>query len=254
MKELAYRVYPSNRESVESIKDVEGMKEVQIVLAFARDYDATGSTNGKFVPYFNPNFTPEWIREIKKISKSTVKFFLSIGGRNKKYPFYIPSDRDSWVKNAIDSLKDIVNNYGFDGIDVYYEHVTPGNETDFVKAIGEVISVLKLSNENVIARASLAISFPLMSLYEALYEENPALFHDRVFQIYTCTASPTVDELVRVSDRLRPTDPNSKIFLGYSVLPSDWKNVPRPIFFDWLLEMGIHSISEWTVTDHDPEN
>ncbi|KAI9102980.1 hypothetical protein K1719_023419 [Acacia pycnantha] len=201
MKELAYRVYPSTPESVESLKHVVLKNEVHIVLAFARDYDAPGSQNGIFVPYFNPNFTPKWIREFKNNSKSTVKFFLSIGGRDKKYPFYIPpNSRDAWVKNAIDSLKHIVNNYGFDGIDVYYEHVTSGNENDFVKAIGEVISELKLSNENVITRASLAISYPHKSLYEALYKENPALYDHVVYQIHTWPPIYTVDELVQVFD------------------------------------------------------
>lgn len=261
MTELAaFRVYASTAKSVEYLPNATLMNEAHIVLAFARDYDAAGKHQmGKFVPYFDSSFDAEKIQAIRDSAKgTTVKFFVSIGGRNKKYPFQIPSGRRAeWVRNAVESLKDIVNNYGFDGIDVYYEHVETRNE--FAKVIREVIWKLKTGNEKVISSASLTVSAPLNSLYNDLYKAGSADFDHVVYQSHSVTSPiSTFDELVKVFDRLT-NYPKTKIFAGHSdVLPSDWEKVPLPIFLGAapkLLEKEIDSISKWIVTtnDHDPE-
>ncbi|KAI9102913.1 hypothetical protein K1719_023352 [Acacia pycnantha] len=253
-----FRVHPSTAESVESLKYVELTKEVQIVLAFARDYNAGDKNKGNFVSYVDSSFTPEWIQEFKNKSRSTVKFFLSIGGRNAKYPFQIPSDRQAeWVGNAINSLTDIVNHYKFDGIDVYYEHVKSGDD-EFVNAIWKVISALKRDDKNTIARVSLAVPIPLKGLYEKLYVKCHAYFDHVVLQTHTVTTPIyTVDQYVHeFGGQNTPYVEKSKIVVGHSILPSDWKNVRLPIFLGAipkLHDIGIDSISEWAVTDHDTE-
>lgn len=252
----AFRIYPSTPDSVESLEHAILTKEVHIVLPFARDYDPAGeNTTGNFISYFNSTFTPDKIREIKNKSKSNVKFFLSIGGRNAKYPFQIPSDnQEKWVGNAISSLTAIVNRYKFDGIDVYYEHVNSCDE--FPKNMGQVLKNLKSGRDPVIKKASLTVSAPLNSLYVNLYKAASAHIDHVVYQSHS-EISPvsTVDKLVEVFDGLT-NYPNTKIFAGHSILRSDWKKVPLPIFLGALpklFEKEIVSISNWIVTDHDPE-
>ncbi|KAK4267319.1 hypothetical protein QN277_024115 [Acacia crassicarpa] len=261
MTELAaFRVYASTPKSVEYLPNAMLKTEVHIVLAFARDYDAEGNNQtGKFVPYFDSSFDAEKIQAIRNSARgTTVKFFLSIGGRNPKYPFRISSGhREEWVRNATESLKDIVKNYRFDGIDIYYEHVTSNN--DFAQAMRDVIWRLKRT-ENVITSASLTVSAPLNGLYNDLYKKGAADFDHVVYQSHSETSPiSTFDGLVNVFFDKTINYPKTKIFAGHSdVLPSDWEKVPLPIFLGAvpkLIEKKIDSISKWivTVADHDPE-
>ncbi|KAI9102941.1 hypothetical protein K1719_023380 [Acacia pycnantha] len=236
MTELAaFRVYASTAKPVEYLPHATLMNEVHIVLPFARDYDAAGKHQiGKFVPYFDSSFDAEKIQAIRNSARgTTVKFFVSIGGCNAHFPFQIPSGkRAEWVRNAIESLKDIVNNYGFDGIDVYYEHVTSRNE--FATAMREVIWKLKSDNEKVITSASLTVSAPLNSLYNDIFKAGSVDFDHVVYHNQShnvTTPITTFDELVKVFDRLT-NPPETKIVAGHSdVFPPTGKKSHSPSFF-----------------------
>ncbi|XP_054790118.1 ruBisCO-associated protein-like [Prosopis cineraria] len=222
----AYRVYASTVSSVENLPYASLDKEMHIVLAFARDYDMYRRyTTGKFEAYFDKSkFDAQTIRAIKRKATSTsIKFFLSIGGRDPEFPFAVTSsDESMWIKNATDTLKNIVQTFGFDGIDVYYEHIKPDAANQFPK-------------------------------------ENEALFDFVVYQNHSQPGRVSnFKELEPIFDRL--AYPKEKIFAGHSdVLPSDWANVPQPIFLGavpQLLNKGIFGISKWIVTpnDHNPES
>ncbi|XP_054813421.1 ruBisCO-associated protein-like [Prosopis cineraria] len=258
----AYRVYASTVSSVENLPYASLDKEMHIVLAFARDYDIYRRyATGKFEAYFDKSkFDAQTIKAIKRKSTSTsIKFFLSIGGRDPEFPFAVTSsDESTWIKNATDTLKNIVQTFGFDGIDVYYEHIKPDAANQFPKAIKKVIWDLK-NVEKVITKASITVSAPLTNNYDDLYKENEAVFD---FVVYQTHSEPSrfsnFKELEPIFDRL--TYPKEKIFAGHSdVLPSDWANVPLPIFLGavpQLLNKGIFGISKWIVTpnDHNPES
>ncbi|XP_028792038.1 ruBisCO-associated protein-like [Neltuma alba] len=214
-----------------------------------------------FFPYFDTSsLNAEAIQNIKGRAESTpVKFFLSIGGRNPKFPFAVTSAQQSdWIKNATETLKQIVQNYSIDGIDVYYEHINFDARDQFGRAIATVIRNLK--KDESITDASITVSSPFKNDYQNLYKANSAIFNYVVYQTHTEPARIcTFEQLVDVYGKLHYY-PKEKILAGYSdVRPGDWTNVPPPIFLGsvpQLLDMGLFGISKWVVTtaDHNPEN
>lgn len=258
----AYRVYASTLSSIEHLPIASLQNELHIVLAFARDYDNTGKyQTGKFFPYFDTStLNAEAIRNVKESATTTsVKFFLSIGGRDPRFPFAVTSAEESaWIKNATATLKQIVTEYGIDGIDVYYEHINPNAVHQFGKSIQQVVWNLK--SDKTITQASVTVSAPLINNYLELYKANERLFDYVVYQSHTETYPiSTFQDLQLAFDKLYPNYPLNKIFAGHSdVLPADWTTVPPPIFLGavpQLLNKGIFGISKWIVTpnDYNPE-
>ncbi|XP_028792036.1 ruBisCO-associated protein-like [Neltuma alba] len=260
----AYRVYASTLSSIEKLPFAVLEKEIHIVLAFARDYDGGGKyQTGTFYPYFDTSkLTPQAIQNIRdKATSTSVKFFLSIGGRNPKFPFAVTSAAETaWIQAATKSLREIIQNYQIDGIDVYYEHINPDAEHQFASSIQKVIGSLKRGHT--ITTASITVPAPLSQNYHDLYKINNAVFDYVVYQSHTET-SPicTFEALGGVFDRLVSTYgyPKNKILAGHSdVLPGDWTTVPLPIFLGavpQLLGKGLFGISKWIVTpeDYKPE-
>ena len=156
-----YRVYANSMSSLEYLPNANLDKELHIVVPFARDYDSGNAyMMGKFLPYFDTTgFSAQAIKDFRKKSQYTdIKFFLSIEGRDPRFPFSLTStDESTWIQNAIDSLKKIVEDYGFDGIDVYYEHIESIAENQFASSFFEVITRLKL-RDKVISMASMTVS------------------------------------------------------------------------------------------------
>ncbi|XP_028792035.1 chitinase 2-like [Neltuma alba] len=140
---LPFRLYASTYSEFESLVGVYKSVPCHIALAFARDYDSRGNpTPGEFHPYFNiTDITPDDILKFKQ-TKEHAKFFLSIGGRSEKYPFNLPTGE--WVPRAVDSLKEIIRSYHFDGVDVYYQHIDASlDPNQFVEAWQKTIKRLQ---------------------------------------------------------------------------------------------------------------
>ncbi|XP_028792037.1 ruBisCO-associated protein-like [Neltuma alba] len=227
------RVYASTRGSIDNLPCAGLEKEIHI----AGDYDSEKKyQTGKFFPYFDTSkLNAEAIQNIKDRAMSTsVKFFLSIGGRDSKFPFAVTSAQQSaWIQNATESLKEI-----------------------FADSIQKVI--WRLKNDKTISSASVTVSAPLSKNYHDLYKKNDKNFDYVVYQSHT-ELSPisTFQEVGAVFDKL--PYPKEKILAGHSdVRPGDWTTVPPPIFLGavpQLLNKGLFGISKWIVTpeDYNPE-
>ncbi|XP_028763182.1 ruBisCO-associated protein-like [Neltuma alba] len=196
-----HRVYASTRGSIENLPCAGLEKEIHI----AGDYDSEKKyQTGKFFPYFDTSkLNAEAIQNIKDRAMSTsVKFFLSIEGPDSKFPFAVTSAQQSaWIQNATESLKEIVQNYGFDGIDVYYEHINSNTGHQFADSIQKVI--WRLKNDKTISSASVTVSAPLSKNYHDLYKKNDKNFDYVVYQSHT-ELSP-ISTFSRGRSRLRQT-------------------------------------------------
>lgn len=123
------------------------LKEYQIALTFATDYDESGvSTNGVFRPTWDlTKVTPEAITKFKKDHPDvSVKVFISIGNKGTIFPFS-PLENKSWITNAIESITSIIKNKDcdlqIDGIDVLYDHIDATPDV-FVECLGQVRVIL----------------------------------------------------------------------------------------------------------------
>ncbi|XP_054783974.1 ruBisCO-associated protein-like [Prosopis cineraria] len=261
---LAYRVYASSYTLIKNLESVKLKNGIHVALAFTRDYDEDRNpTKGDFKCYFKKDeLTPTKIKTFKQKSASKVKFFLSIGGRDEKYPFSVTSsDKKTWILSATESLKKIIQQYNLDGLDVSYQHIDPAGQGQFKDAIGEVIQTLKneIAGDFLI---SITVSAPLSDTYYwPLHEACDKFIDTVVYQTHTCsTIIRTSQSLKEVLDNLPYA--KEKLIAGHSSSqPSDWTTVPLPIFLGavpHLLDQKpatASGISNWIVTgDDNPEN
>lgn len=118
------------------------LKEYQLALTFARDYDEDGEpTNGVFHVYWDHSkVTPSAISQFRKDHPDVaLKVFIVIGDGDAHYPFH-PLDTDTWVSNATESLTAIIRDSSCDlnvaGIDVFYQNID-AEPDDFVQCVGQ---------------------------------------------------------------------------------------------------------------------
>ncbi|KAI4332686.1 hypothetical protein L6164_017574 [Bauhinia variegata] len=214
------------------------LTEYQIALAFARDYDENGKpTNGMFKPYWDTKkVTADKIIQFKNENPNLqVNVFISIGDRDAKYPFK-PTDKDSWVSNATNSIEGIINDYfqplegivGI-GIDVYYEHV--GDEDDFARYVGQLIKNLK--EKHLISLASIAPSSELKNVYLKLYQQYDDSIDFVDYQFYNEKEPiPDTGKFLEVYEKIAGKfPPKNKILAGYSSVRKDWANLAPIVFF-----------------------
>ncbi|XP_054783040.1 ruBisCO-associated protein-like [Prosopis cineraria] len=259
-----FRVYASSYKQFKSLghpnyKTVpeNEVLEGHVALAFARDYDSRGkSTHGDFRPYFKiTDVTPEDIRRFKN-NNSKFKFFLSIGGRSQKYPFSLTIDD---VDNAAASLKKIIHNYHFDGIDVYYQHIHPQVQPEqFREVLTQLITRLTSEFHNL--EVSITVPPPLHdNYYKPLFDDCQEKIHHVIYQTHSAAEKDRVSNVhqlaLKFKGLLYPVD---KLFAGYSILDTDWNVVPLPVFrvaVHKLLSDGLVSgLSDWAaICCDDPE-
>ncbi|XP_054783975.1 ruBisCO-associated protein-like [Prosopis cineraria] len=260
---LAYRVYASSYASIENLESVKLRNGIHVALAFARDYDEDGNpTKGDFKCYFKKDeLTPTKVKTFKQNSASKVKFFLSIGGRDEKYPFSVTSsEKETWISSATQSLKRIIHHYNLDGLDIYYQYIDPVGEAQFKDAIGEVIENLKndLPDDFLV---SITVSARLCcNFYSPLYNDHHRVIDHVVYQTHTWpNVIKSSQFLTNVLDTL--PYPKEKLFAGHSSSHqhSDWIKVPVPIFLGAVPHLldnnaAASGISKWIVTsDDNPE-
>ncbi|TKY63787.1 RuBisCO-associated protein [Spatholobus suberectus] len=207
------------------IKDIHKNVEIQVALTFARDYDDKNNpTQGKFSPFWDrAKVTPEKITSFKTKYPSA-KVLVSIGndGKDRVFPFKVDEDRrDEWVRNATESLKDIINFYKLDGIDVNYKDIDV-RPAIFGRCIGELIKNLKECQ--VIIEASISPNADKNDdYYYPLYLEYKDYIDNVVYQCFTGPVE-RIRAIVMQYDA-------KKVLLGYSSIPEDWTPVSPPVFF-----------------------
>ncbi|KAI4323818.1 hypothetical protein L6164_023397 [Bauhinia variegata] len=214
------------------------LKEYQIALAFARDYDVKDNpTNGNFTPYWNvEKVTPASIIQFKKDNPNVkINVLISIGDRDAKFPFN-PIDRDSWISNATRSIRNIIRNnfqlvrniVGI-GIDVYYEHIE--DEDLFAFCIGQLIK--KLKEVQVISFASIAPSFNLQTHYFKLYQKYSDFIDLVDYQFYNeVEPIPNPASLIKRYEIIASKFyPKEKLLAGYSSVRKDWSKLVPIVFF-----------------------
>ncbi|CAL5184487.1 unnamed protein product [Lathyrus oleraceus] len=126
--------------------------EFHFILGFARETYVGGKGTGLFRSTWNVNdFSPAKVVKIKKEHRN-VKVVITIGSNDADYPFN-PQNIDSWILNAVTSIKVLIQDYEtkihpcevgniIDGIDINYEYIK-SKENDFSLCIGKVIELLK---------------------------------------------------------------------------------------------------------------
>ena len=214
------------------------LKEYQIALTFATDYDDDDRpTNGIFRPTWDlQKVTPEAIERFKEKARSMdvdVKVFISIGNRGTHQPFK-SLDNNTWIANATESLAHLVQseelNLHVDGIDVLYEEIdaSPG---DFIQCVGTLIRNLK--ENGVITEASISPTFNLNTeFYSRLYSSVPFFvdFVDYQFQKeVNFVMNPSV--LLQRYNELTKVYPRRKLLAGYSAENEDWATLSPIVFF-----------------------
>ncbi|KAF7845323.1 ruBisCO-associated protein-like [Senna tora] len=224
MSSTIYREYVSDDSFVQRLQNMSFPfpSEMHIVVCFARDYDANmGKTDGIFRPVFDPSITPQLIASFKQNSPSVVKFYLCIGGRGQTFPFTL-INRPVWINNATSSLAGIIQQFKFDGLDVFYPTINT-NVVDFVEAVNGLVTNLR-TTQRVITQASISTSQNVESPYLQLYRKNPSNFE--------------------------------YVLIGYSILPQDWNIIPYPVIttaVPQILNSGnntlAHGTSVWAVTN-----
>jgi len=214
------------------------LKEYQIALTFATDYDQNNiPTNGNFrVNWDTTKVTPEAITNFKKQHPEVnIKVYISIGNRGTTFPFS-PQNNKSWILNATKSLTNIIKNnkdYNLqvDGIDVLYENIE-ASPVDFVECIGQLIKNLR--GNGVIKEASISPSFALNSeFYFLLYRtcSNQIDWVDYQFQNEVVPVFAP-NKLVELYDELvLEFYPRKKLFAGYSAENEDWATLSPIVFF-----------------------
>ncbi|XP_047160633.1 ruBisCO-associated protein-like [Vigna umbellata] len=214
------------------------LKEYQIALTFATDYDDDDHpTNGIFRPTWDlQKVTPEAIELFKEKGRSMdvdVKVFVSIGNRGTHQPFK-SLDNKTWIANATQSLTNLIQckdlNLHVDGIDVLYEQIdaSPG---DFIQCVGQLIKNLK--ENGVITEASISPTFNLnKEFYSRLYSSVSFLvdFVDYQFQKEVdFVMNPGV--LLQRYNELTKVYPRRKLLAGYSAENEDWTTLSPIVFF-----------------------
>ncbi|QCE09276.1 ruBisCO-associated protein-like [Vigna unguiculata] len=212
------------------------LKEYQIALTFATDYDELDQpTNGIFRPVWNlAQVTPEAIKRFKEKAGSMdveVKVFISIGNRGNRHPFK-SLDREAWIVNATDSLTRLIQevNLQVDGIDVLYETIDASPD-DFIYCVRGLIKNLK--DNGVITVASISPTFSLNTdFYSTLYTSVPSLFDYVDYQFQTeLDRVPDPTALAQRYDELTQIYPIRKLLAGYSAENADWATVSPIVFF-----------------------
>ncbi|KAF5206986.1 Uridylate kinase [Thalictrum thalictroides] len=162
-----------------------------------------------------------------------------------------PTNVDSWVKNAVNSLTKIIKEYNLDGIDIDYEHFI-GDPNTFTECIGQLISTLK--EKKVIKFASIAPydDGPVQSHYQALWNKYDYLIDYVNFQFYAYDKGTTVSEFLKYYEIQSSNYKGGKILVSFS---TDASGGLKPVngFFRACRKLKsqgkLHGIFVWSADD-----
>ncbi|KAK8962169.1 hypothetical protein KSP40_PGU002907 [Platanthera guangdongensis] len=222
--------------------------EFHFILSFAIDKTANGSssTDGHFNVFWDTdNLSPAQVAAIKH-SKKNVRVALSLGGDFKPYSI------DSWVRNAVKSLTQIIQEYNLDGIDIDYEQFSADPDT-FAECIGRLMTTLK--NQGVISFASIAPfdDDQVQMHYHALWNKYGNIIDYVNFQFYAYDSSTTVSQFLSYFEKQSSNYPGGKLLASFSTDSSSGGLSPAKGFFSacrTLKKQGkLPGIFVWSADD-----
>jgi hypothetical protein len=180
------------------------------ILAFAIDYTPVSQkptpTDGVFTPFWGTTaLTPAAIKQ----AHPNVPVMAAIGGDSVQEivkAFFAPTSVDSWVSNAVTSLKGTINTYGLDGVDVDYENFDADADT-FVECVGRLLTELKRRMPSIapFERGD------VQSHYIQLWRKYSGVIDYVNFQFYGYGANTDVDTYVMFYDKQANKYPGGKV-------------------------------------------
>ncbi|KAI9081785.1 hypothetical protein K1719_036047 [Acacia pycnantha] len=232
--------------------------EFHFILSFAIDYtDSTTSppnpTNGDFKPYWDTqNLCPSHVSSIKSLFPN-VKVALSLGGDTVAgyKVFFKPTSVNSWLRNAIYSITQLVQSNHLDGIDIDYEHFDADPDI-FADCIGKLIYYLKQSR--IVSFASIAPydDEPVQSHYLALWRKYGHLIDYVNFQFYAYSNRTTIPEFLGHFERQVKNYRGGKVLVSFGTDDSGGLK-PEHGFFEACTEISrhreLHGIFIWSADD-----
>ncbi|XP_028775850.1 chitinase 2-like [Neltuma alba] len=231
--------------------------EFHFILSFAIDYTNSTSppspTNGDFKPYWDTrNLSPSHVSSIKS-SHPNVKVALSLGGDTiaQQKVFFKPTSVNSWLRNAIHSITQLVQSNHLDGIDIDYEHFNADPDT-FAECIGKLIYYLKQSRTVSFVSIAPYDDEPVQSHYLALWREYGHLIDYVNFQFYAYPKGTTVGEFMGHLERQVRNYRGGKVLVSFGTDESGGLK-PEHGFFEAcsrLSRLGkLHGIFIWSADD-----
>ncbi|KAK9734886.1 hypothetical protein RND81_04G169400 [Saponaria officinalis] len=190
------------------------------ILSFGIDYTTSTSppspTNGNFNIFWDSHtLSPSQVSAIK-LKHGNVRVGLSVGGDSvHKYPVYFdPESVQSWVSNAFTSLKQIILQYGLDGVDIDYEHFKASPKI-FAECIGQLITRLK--RQKLIKYASIAPfdNQDVQSHYIELWKRYGHAIDYVNFQFYAYDNTTTIPEFIKYFEEQTRNYKGGKILTSF---------------------------------------
>ncbi|KAJ4796408.1 Chitinase 2 [Rhynchospora pubera] len=203
------------------------------ICAFAVDTEIDAGngtlipTDGNFKVYWGDNISGTSVTAIKQ-NKSNVKVAVGIGGatlEGQEVKFTVLSNVNTWVDNAYTSLKNIIEKYNLDGIDIDFESFSNESDTPtFTECIGRLIT--KLKSDKVIEFASIAPynDTTVQEMYKALWASTYRNVIDYVnFQFYAYPEIQNAQQYVQYYDDQVTNYPGANVLAGFSTGNEDDK-------------------------------
>ncbi|XP_059626695.1 chitinase 2-like [Cornus florida] len=194
--------------------------DFHFILSFAIDYSTKASfpppTNGEFSVFWDTeNLSPSQISSIKA-RHPNVKVGMSLGGdsvANVKV-FFTPTSINSWVRNAINSITQIVKQYNLDGIDIDYEHFIADPDT-FAECIGRLLFYLK--QNKIVSFTSIAPydDDSVQPHYLALWKKYGHLIDYVNFQFYAYDKGTTISQFLQYFETQSSNYEGGKILVSF---------------------------------------
>lgn len=229
--------------------------EFHFILSFAVDYSDTAlTTNGYFHPYWDTqNLTPSDVSSIKD-QKPNVKVAVSLGGDSlgNGHVYFQPKSINSWVKNAITSLTQILNQYHLDGIDIDYEHFKNVDTNTFAECIGQLITSLK--QKKLVSFVSIAPfnDDSIQPYYLALWKKYGHLIDYVNFQFYSYDKGTTVSQFIDYFDTQSSNYKGGKVLVSIGTDGSGGLS-PKDGFFEACRRLRnlnkLNGIFIWSADD-----
>ncbi|CAK9184826.1 unnamed protein product [Ilex paraguariensis] len=232
------------------------------ILSFAIDYTNSStpkSTNGNFNVFWDTvNLNPSHVSSIQA-QNPHVKIAMSLGGdtvNGNHFVFFNPTSINSWVRNAIDSITQIVREYNLDGIDIDYEHFKADPDT-FAECIGRLLYYL-IQNK--------IVSFTSIAPYEddsvqphylALWRKYGHLIDYVNFQFYAYKKGTTISQFMGYFETQSSNYKGGKILVSFGTDGSGGLS-PKNGFLkacSMLKDQGkLHGIFIWSADDSKEAN
>ncbi|XP_009354527.1 chitinase 2-like [Pyrus x bretschneideri] len=236
---------------------VDSKVEFHFILSFAIDYTTQSinpsPTNGDFNVFWDTeNLTPANVSAIKA-RHPNAKVALSLGGdtAGNKNASFNPKSINSWVRNAVYSLTQIIRKYHLDGIDIDYEHFQTDPNT-FAECIGRLLFSLK--QNNIVSFTSIAPydDDSVQRNYLALWRKYGHLIDYVNFQFYAYDNRTTTTQFLKYFEMQSSNYKGGKILVSFGTDNSGGLS-PEHGFFAACTKLNsegkLHGIFIWSADD-----